>query len=111
VALEIRCTAFLRGLCVWTESGEDGAVLHVAGELAGVCDRPLDLYALLDGTTAIYASLETRADGLPFHLRSDPLKPASRPDGVEGEVRPHAVRVELVNGAVVWYAAEQPLLF
>jgi hypothetical protein len=91
--LEVRCTAFLRGVHVWTE----GNTLHAAGEVVGMAERPLELYLLRDRSTVAYATAEANPAGQPFHLIG------------EGSISPPVqdVRVELVNGAVVWYAWEQ----
>jgi hypothetical protein len=88
VALEVRCTAYLRGVRVWTE----GERLHAAGEVVGTAERPLDLYVIRGRATAAYATAEAAPEGRPFHLVAE---------GVSGEMG--EVRVELVNGATVWY--------
>jgi hypothetical protein len=95
VALEVRCTAFLQSLRWWVQSAEQTAQLHIAGELVGVSDRSLELYALWDGKTVIYATLEPSPTGTPFHLTSRDISDRRRD-----------VRIELVNGASIWYAAE-----
>lgn len=102
-ALEVRCTAFLRGLRIEAEVAEETAVLVVAGEAAGTSERPLDLYVLLDNATVGYTVVEA---GRPFRLRSEELPPERWRGGT-----PHAVRVELVSGAVVWYGVERPFDF
>jgi hypothetical protein len=78
VSLEVRCTAWLRNVQV------SGNRIH--GEVIGVCDRPLDLYVLGESTRLAYASVTA---GSAFDLSLDP-------DAA-------IVRVELVNGGVVWY--------
>jgi hypothetical protein len=103
VALEVRCTAFLRGVRAWAQPAGADAVLHIAGELVGTAERPLELYALLDGSTVIYATLEPAANGRAFLLCSEPLSP--------DHSRGHQLHVDLVNGAVVWYTVEQPFYF
>jgi hypothetical protein len=96
-ALEVRCTAFLRGVRIWTE----GATLHAAGLVVGTAERPLDLYLLFDGSTVAYTTVAAAPAGAPFHIIADrPL-----PD-VESPV---PVQVDLVNGAVVWYTTVQEL--
>lgn len=92
-ALEVRCTVFLRGVRAWRE----GARLHVAGEVAGNHETPLELYVLLNNATVHYRTLPA---GESFHLSAD--LPA------QGEAE-QAVRVELVNGATVWYQVEPPV--
>ncbi len=94
VALEIRCSAYLRAVRAWVD--RDSAKLHVAGEVVGACDRPLELYVLVDRVSLGYATIEADSAGQPFHLEID--VPA-------GQV-PRVVRVDLVNLAQIWYAAE-----
>jgi len=96
VALEVRCSAYLRRIRMSVEERQ----LHVCGELVGVCERPLDLYVLLDRATIGYTTLEASVEGRQFHLDS------AWPDD-QDPAAPHLVRVELVNGAMVWYAHEQ----
>jgi hypothetical protein len=91
VALEVRCTAFLRAVRVWTESGG----LHAAGEVVGTADRPLDLYVIRGRSTVAYTTVEAAPAGRTFHLVAE---------GVSTDEA--GVRVELVNGATVWYAWE-----
>jgi hypothetical protein len=90
VCLEIRRTAYLRDVRVWTE----GDVVHAAGMLAGWAEGPLDLYLVADRAVAAYTTLTARQGGEPFHLAGQAAGP--------GE----CVKVELVQGAVVWYAVE-----
>ena len=97
VALEVRRTAFLRGLRVSAE----GDRLLVRGEVVGSAERPLELYAVLDRSTAAYSLAEAAPEGRAFTLASEELPPERRGPG------PHPVRIDLVDGATVWYAAEQ----
>jgi hypothetical protein len=89
VALEVRRTAFLRGVGVRAEAG--GTALHVVGTVVGRGERPLDLYALLDGATAAYTTVEPCPEGRAFDVTTGPGR---------------RVRVELVDGGSVWYAVE-----
>ena len=94
VALEVRCTAFLRGVRVWlTKEGRPD--LHAAGEVVGTAERPLDLYVIRDRSTVAYTAVDATAAGRPFNLVAEAVCDAEA-----------AVRVELVNGATVWYAWE-----
>ncbi|HEX5271424.1 MAG TPA: hypothetical protein VFW33_13090 [Gemmataceae bacterium] len=92
VALEVRRTAFLRGVRVTVEGGR----LRVAGSVVGSAARPLEVYVLLDGRTVHYATVEASEEGRAFEALA------------EGSGR--SVRVELVDGATVWYAVELPVL-
>jgi hypothetical protein len=98
VALEVRRTAFLRGVRAWQAASSQCPQLHVAGEVAGFSERPLELYALLGGRTVAYGTSDAVPEGRPFQLVSEPLCDTAHP--------PVAVRVDLVDGAVVWYAVE-----
>ena len=99
IALEVRCTAFLRDARVWVE----GVALHAAGLVVGEADRPLDLYVLLDGSTVSYTTIAAAPAGAAFHIIAE--RPPSR--GKTGE--PCLAQVDLVNGAVVWYTTAQEL--
>ena len=96
-ALEVRCTAFLRDVRVWIE----GAELHAAGLVVGEAERPLDLYVLLDGSTAAYTTIAAAPAGAPFRIIAET---SSSPRG-----RPPVAQVDLVNGAVVWYTTSLEL--
>ena len=101
VALEVRRTAFLRKVRCWLARVGQGIKLNLAGEVAGVSSRPLELYALIEGQTVVYAGVEADPQGHPFHLAGE--VPA---DVAE---RCRSVRVDLVDGAVIWYATEVPV--
>jgi hypothetical protein len=88
VALEVRRTAYLRGVHATTDSGR----VRVGGEVVGSAGRPLELYVLLDGHTVHYATIEPTATGRAFEAIAD------------GSGK--QVRVELVDGGCVWYSAE-----
>ena len=80
VALEIRATAYLSDLS-WHEG-------QIHGRVVGFAERALDLYALGPSGTQAQASVAASEAGTAFALRP------------EGPVE----RVELVNGAVIWYS-------
>ena len=90
VALEVRCTAFLRNVAVRPV----GDIFEVTGEVVGVSESPLELYILLDHRQAGYAVLAPAPTGRPFRLV------VGCPDGV---IDPKSVQVDLVNTATVWY--------
>jgi hypothetical protein len=102
VALEVRCTAFLRKVRLWIEGPGASANLHVVGEVVGASEGLLELYVVCDRAVASYATVTAREDGQPFHLL------AAIPVPREGQtVR---ARVDLVNGASVWYTVEHELV-
>jgi hypothetical protein len=111
VALEVRCTAFLRGLRLWATLAQETAVLHVAGEVAGHWEQPLELYVLLDNATVAYILLPASAVGRPFELVSEELSARRRQRQGSGAEQSGDVRVELVQAATVWYAVELPFAF
>ena len=90
VALEVRCTAHLAEVRFRLEAGR----LQASGKVVGTSDRPLELYLLQDNATAGYQTIEA---GRPFCLTAD--RPCQNPTAV--------ARIELVDGAVVWYQMEQ----
>ena len=106
VALEVRCRAFLADLRLWATFDGDDADLHAAGRVVGEAERPLDLYVVLDRSTAAYSTVTAAPEGTPFHIIAEKLPPSRwrRRDGQAGELP--VVRVDLVSGAVVWYTAE-----
>jgi hypothetical protein len=86
IALEIRCMAFLRNVHV---RRIEAAELLIQGEIAGTCERPLDLYLLVDGVHEGYQAMEA---GKSFQFTT--AAPAS------------TIRVELVDAATVWHSIE-----
>ncbi len=96
VAIEVRCTAFLRGVSVRPV----GNAVEVAGAVVGVSDRPLELYVLLDRRQAAYEIVAPAPEGRAFRLL------VAWPDGTD---RPAAAQVDLVNGATVWYTLTQAI--
>jgi hypothetical protein len=90
-ALEIRRTAYLYGVQV--QRDENG--LKVIGEVIGTAERRLDLYVLVDGATAGYATVQPTETGQDFAMAVERT----------GEM----ARVELVDGGCVWYAVELAL--
>jgi hypothetical protein len=101
VALEVRRTAFLQGVRFWADPA---GTLHAAGEVTGTADGPLDLYLVVDRSTAAYATIEPAPEGQPFELVADTLS------GGPG-TGPVPVKVELVSGATVWYRVGQEFVF
>jgi hypothetical protein len=108
VALEVRCSAFLRGTHIWLNSSSLAMRLHAAGHVVGVADRPLELYLIVDRSTVAYASVEADKAGMPFELVSEELVPKGK--GIEARSPPlFEVRLDLVNGAMIWHTTEQQI--
>jgi hypothetical protein len=109
VALEVRCTAFLRDVCCTATVNDKGALqVKVAGALAGTSADALEIYLLLDRSTVAYAWLQAPVAPQSFRLDSDKLAPErwrSSADPSEA----HRVRVDLVQAATIWYTWEQDL--
>jgi hypothetical protein len=121
VALEVRRLAFLRNICV---SMTDE--LNVSGEVAGSSDGLLEIYVVLDRKNVAYGTVQAGGN---FHLTA-PLvglawvagagvfgSPGLPPAGASEDSSPghpsntsslttHVVRVDLVQGASIWYRAE-----
>ncbi len=91
VALEIRCTAYLEGMSA--RKLPDGGI-EVKGDVVGLCDGPLELYAILDVAQVHYERVEAAAEGKPFRFIVKPMTAASN------------LRVELVNVSTIWYARD-----
>jgi hypothetical protein len=83
VALEVRCTAYLRNVRF-----ENGAV---RGEVRGTWSTPLEIYVLCDGAQAGYHVVPPAPDGVAFVL---PVADAS------------GYRVDLVNVSSIWHRVE-----
>jgi hypothetical protein len=102
VALEVRCTAYLKDIVTKYQKEDQNARLQVSGQVVGTAERPLDLYVLCDGSTVAYTTIDADAGGRSFQLLSDELA------AEQLQARPrHLVRVDLVNGASLWYQFEQ----
>jgi hypothetical protein len=94
VALEIRATAFLRGV-----SFERKAMQLIArGQVVGESARTLELYLFAGGRFLTYDRIEPSTSGQPFVISGQ----------LEGEPtsEPVSVRVELVDTAVIWYVVD-----
>ena len=109
VALEVRRTAYLRGIHLWATFAGETAHLHVAGTVAGTSERPLEVYAILNRSTIAYAPVD--AGGGPFHLVSEELAPECWQPTGKGPPDLYEVRVELVEGASLWYTCELTFVF
>jgi hypothetical protein len=93
-ALEVRCTAYLRNVRVaW--AGEE---LVASGEVVGEAPGPLELYLVADRSPAGYMKVNPAGSVLSFELRTVGRTAEGGPIG--------RVKLELVQGAVVWYTVE-----
>jgi hypothetical protein len=101
-ALEVRRTAWLRAVRVVCVREGERVRLCVTGEVAGSADRPLELYVILDRSNVAYELTEAAPEGRAFSLDSEELaSDRCEPAGT------HGVRVDLVDGATVWYTVER----
>jgi hypothetical protein len=98
VALEVRCTAYLRQVRFHPVADGNIRRLAVNGGVVGTCDRTLELYVIAGRSTVAYRTVEASPNGEAFQILSDPL-----PGEPEIEM---PVRVELVNGACTWFVFE-----
>lgn len=99
VALEMRCTAYLRNVQIEKVRDQSNFRLRVMGMVVGTCERPLDLYVLWENRTVHYTTIVAAPAGTHFDVLIE------EPVAVSG-----TLRVELVNGATVWYVWEQTFL-
>jgi hypothetical protein len=94
VALEVRCTAYLRGVRVLVSSGR----IHALGEVVGIAEGPLELYLIAGRTPAGYEQVPSGEGIHRFDLVADLTNREDNP--VE------TVKIDLVQGASVWYTVE-----
>jgi hypothetical protein len=96
VVLEVRCQAFLRNIRVAFANG----ALQIEGIVAGCADRPLELYAVLGRRNVAYSTVTPSPAGSSFHMSGE-IPSLDADDG------PPVFKLDLVNGASVWYTFEQ----
>jgi hypothetical protein len=99
VALEVRCTAFLRNLRNSAFLRGDRVELRVSGEVVGMAERALEVYLLRDRSVIGYQVVTATAEGQLFEFRVPDL-----PAGTQ------SIQVDLVNGAIVWYTSSSFLV-
>jgi hypothetical protein len=99
VALEIRCTAFLRNARVRARINGGATVLEATGEVISAREEALELYLILDRKSVAYAPIIATLAGVEFRLQAQDLE--------VDWTGAHAARVELVAGAVIYYEYEQ----
>jgi len=98
VALEVRCTAYLRGTQFHPVADGNMFRLEVSGEVVGTCERTLELYVIAGRSTVAYRTIEATPNGQAFQILSDPF--------LGGSDKEWPVRVDLVNGACTWFVVE-----
>ncbi len=96
VALEIRTTAYLKGVVFELHEGN---ALEVKGKVVGLSPRPLDLYLLVNNQNIHHTTIEPSEAGTDFQI----TKNLALPD----EASPLLGRVELIDGGTVWYVVEE----
>ena len=95
VAMEVRRTAYLRNVVAKV----DGELIRVTGKVIGTSERPLDVYLLESRSTMMHTTVQPKKDGQTFELIGKPVQPLTSTSFP-------LVRVELVDGGVVWYVCE-----
>lgn len=106
VALEVRREAFLQSVRLWATFQGPQPTLHVAGEVAGKADRPLELYVLLDGRTVLYEAVSRG----PFQAQVGCEVELWQPLGL-GEPRLYEVQIDLIDGASKLHTLGRPFGF
>src|SRR5262249_43361560 len=101
VALEVRCTAFLRNVQAWWDKGVGRTVLHASGELVGGCAGPLELYGLANRATVLYAALTADGGVQSWHVMTEDIPTIA--------LEATTLSMELIRVSVVWYALEVPV--
>jgi hypothetical protein len=93
-ALEVRCSAYLRGVRVESIAGK----IHVRGEVVGSSEGPLELYLIAGRSPAGYEPAPLAGGVYPFDLSTDAVNSMGEPVD--------RVKIDLVQGASVWYTVE-----
>jgi hypothetical protein len=109
VALEVRCTAWLRNIRHSLQLRWNEAELLVSGEVVGVAERPLELYIVLDRSVVAYQEIRAIPEGQCFEMVT--RGSAEQWRGNATALGQSVVRVDLVNGASVWYTHEAEVTF
>jgi hypothetical protein len=100
--LEIGCTAYVRRIRVRPRRVTNGWGLPTEVDLAGEDDPgPLEVYALIDGRTVGYQTVQLTGDGVTQFFALD--------DHVIPNGSTAQLRIDLVRGAVIWDAVEVQL--
>jgi hypothetical protein len=104
IALEVRCTAYLRDMACGAKVGDAGSTgVWAGGKVEGTSAESLELYLLIDGASVAYAALPAPVACQSFCLIADTLLPERFAAG-KGER--HSARVDLVRAATIWYTWE-----
>jgi hypothetical protein len=98
ITLEIRCTAYLRDVGIRLSHQGRALRLQASGKVFGTAERDLELYLLAGDARVAYSVIKPQPQGSDFELSSEEL---------HAHTRRVAARLELINGAVVWYELEQ----
>lgn len=108
VALEVRCTAFLRDVARIAMLKQGRCELRVTGCVTGSAERPLEIYVVLDRSPVAYQVVTAEPAGRRFEVVVADLAPEPWRDA-DGRPRSPVVKVDLVNGATVWHTDEAEL--
>ncbi len=111
VALEVRCLAFLRNVCITSTVTRQGVDLKATGLCVGVAKEPLDIFLTLEGKKLVYSTVEPSPAGQSFELLAPGLQLQLTTPGSTNTARLYTVRVDLVHGPVIWYGVKQTMTF
>ncbi|MFL5244458.1 MAG: hypothetical protein ACJ8FY_20345 [Gemmataceae bacterium] len=105
VALEVRRQAFLQSVSV---SQSSPGRLFVTGEVVGDWAGPLEVYVVWGRRNAGYSLVQSSAEGTRFQIEAE-ISPSQQDPRELSDAVPDAVRVELIQGATVWYSVDKKL--
>jgi len=105
VALEVRNLAFLRSVKVIQEKP---GCLCVSGEVAGPWEGPLEIYVVWGRRNVGYSLVHASEEGTNFRIEAV-IPPLDGDSSEANDPVPDSVRVELIQGAIVWYSVDRKI--
>ncbi len=111
VALEVRCSAFLRNVQISFAVVGNAVDLKATGEVVGTSELPLEVHLLLEGKMLVFHAVKPTVSGQPFELFARSLQLELGTPGNAGTMRLYTVRVDLVQGTMIWYGVKQSMVF
>jgi hypothetical protein len=105
VAMEVRRLAFLRSVNVALESP---GCLCVSGEVVGPQEGPLEIYVVWGRRNVGYSLVHASEEGTNFRIKAV-IPPLNKDSSEANDPVPDSVRVELIQGAIVWYSVDRKI--